>query len=426
MQCDPAPLQPTWSGHVASTTDALILFEGCLQGRIKHLSRRPYDRERLGLIQSGNVFIYEEFSSGIKRWTDGRHWSPSRVLGNFLVYRELRAAFQPGMTRKVTRPRRAPYSERRGSGDGQTDAEYALIGPLVDSYPFKPGGLVKKIIRVVLNGVPHHLVAYYTLEDVENGRLTRPPWDPALSNIIPRRELVFQEGFRVSVDQEKDALSEASEWYAEYNAFGAGDGLLSTGATMDALYATYSDDSTSRRSSLASVPVDQLQRESTHQDFTTPDSFYQLGYFKTEEPTPLGGFASMHTPASSRPTSEGGPPPSSSYYPLMIPPAATTASLEAPCPPALAFPDTRQQGHLADDHHRAPFAQDGDLLIPSQIAAGDQGGRSGPPQPPAFHPAAVPIAGYPAGGYPMCGGLGDSPLYGEVQPSDLGFSVTVG
>ncbi|CAO3597762.1 unnamed protein product [Absidia cylindrospora] len=26
---------------------------------------------------------------GIKRWTDGLVWSPSRIFGNFLIYREL-------------------------------------------------------------------------------------------------------------------------------------------------------------------------------------------------------------------------------------------------------------------------------------------------------------------------------------------------
>jgi len=385
------------------------------------------------LIQSGNVFIYEEFSSGIKRWTDGRHWSPSRVLGNFLVYRELRAPFQPGMTRKVMRPRRAPYSERRGSGDGQTDAEYALIGPLVDSYPFKPGGLVKKIIRVVLNGVPHHLVAYYTLDDVENTRLTRPSWDPALSNIIPRPELVFQEGFRVPVDQEKDTLSETSEWYAEYPNLGTGDGAMATNAALDSLYNTYSDESTSRRSSLASVTMDHPQ-DCAHQDFGASDTIYHYTYFKREEPTPHDGFATMHTPASSQPTSECGPPPSLGYYPLMIPTAVTTTSIEAPCTPAHAYPPVAHHDHI-DNHHRAPFGtattHDGGLLIPGNIAAPDQSGRSGPPQIQALHPTAMPIAAYPAGGYPSCSGLA-SPLYNDVQAQhggqgfDFGYSVTVG
>src|SRR6187549_2541575 len=84
-----APLAPTFYGHVTSTTDALLIFEQVLSGRATHVSRRPHDRERNELIKSGNVFVYEENASGIKRWTDGIHWSPSRILSNFLVYRQL-------------------------------------------------------------------------------------------------------------------------------------------------------------------------------------------------------------------------------------------------------------------------------------------------------------------------------------------------
>lgn len=41
------------------------------------------------MIRPGSVYVFDELESGIKRWTDGKVWSPSRILGNFLVYREL-------------------------------------------------------------------------------------------------------------------------------------------------------------------------------------------------------------------------------------------------------------------------------------------------------------------------------------------------
>ena len=40
------------------------------------------------MVQSGAVFVFDEHESGIKRWTDGLVWSPSRILGNFLVSHE--------------------------------------------------------------------------------------------------------------------------------------------------------------------------------------------------------------------------------------------------------------------------------------------------------------------------------------------------
>lgn len=62
-------VEPTFIGHVASTHDALILFEACLTGCLDPFARRPFDRERPELIKSGNVFVYNDASSGMKRWT---------------------------------------------------------------------------------------------------------------------------------------------------------------------------------------------------------------------------------------------------------------------------------------------------------------------------------------------------------------------
>lgn len=48
------------------------------------VKRRLRDDERKA-IRSGQVFVFDERESGIKRWTDGMLWSPSRILLNFLV-----------------------------------------------------------------------------------------------------------------------------------------------------------------------------------------------------------------------------------------------------------------------------------------------------------------------------------------------------
>lgn len=78
----------TYYGGIESTADALRVFELCRQGRLGRVRRRLHDAERRQ-IRSGSVFVFDEAESGIRRWTDGRVWSPSRILGNFLVYREL-------------------------------------------------------------------------------------------------------------------------------------------------------------------------------------------------------------------------------------------------------------------------------------------------------------------------------------------------
>ncbi|KAF4336243.1 Sge1 [Fusarium beomiforme] len=216
------PLQPTYCGFIGDTTDALIIFEACLSGKLAHVPRRPHDRERQDLIKSGNIFVYEEHASGIKRWTDSISWSPSRILGNYLLYRELEKPFPPGEKKRArgrngktsqqsggitkSRPRNTvPYQTGLEHGMDYPaqveDDERALVGSLVDSYDFKDKGLVKKTISITFNGVPHHLVSYYTVEDVKLGKLRSPMEDPRLSNVIPRSELITGQNFRAPIEE---------------------------------------------------------------------------------------------------------------------------------------------------------------------------------------------------------------------------------
>ncbi|KAG6006057.1 hypothetical protein E4U21_007417 [Claviceps maximensis] len=212
------PLNPTFEGHIASTLDALILFEACLSGELNHVPRRPHDRERQDLIQSGFIFIYEEHASGIKRWTDGVSWSPSRILGNFLIYRELEAPFPPGEKKRALKKKKPSTGgvaksvlPSRSSVNGfalagvdsspAKDTERALVGSLVDSYPFKKDGLIKKTISITHQGVPHHMVSYYSVSDVVSGRLTAPSRHPSTRGIIPRTELIMSQNFRAPIDE---------------------------------------------------------------------------------------------------------------------------------------------------------------------------------------------------------------------------------
>ncbi|KAL7789861.1 Gti1/Pac2 family domain-containing protein [Trichoderma ceciliae] len=194
--------------------DALILFEACLHGRLNHVPRRPHDRERQELITSGNIFIYEEHASGIKRWTDGVSWSPSRILGNFLIYRELEKPFPPGEKKRALKKKKVSQginkSDSRPSSTLSSvmdpsniskDPERSLVGSLVDSYPFKSHGLVKKTISITFQGVPHHLVSYYNIDDVLKGGLITPSDCSAFNDIQPRAELVMSQNFRNPLDE---------------------------------------------------------------------------------------------------------------------------------------------------------------------------------------------------------------------------------
>lgn len=75
----------SFSGVVNTTIEALCLVEAVRQGKVPRLIRRLGSSEREGTIKSGAVFVFGVEESGIKRWTDFKLWSPSRIDGNFLV-----------------------------------------------------------------------------------------------------------------------------------------------------------------------------------------------------------------------------------------------------------------------------------------------------------------------------------------------------
>lgn len=78
---DPQP----YLGLVDNTVQAMRLVYAARQGVIPRTIRRLNIQERKTMLFSGAVFVFGEEESGMKRWTDGRLWSPSRISGNFLV-----------------------------------------------------------------------------------------------------------------------------------------------------------------------------------------------------------------------------------------------------------------------------------------------------------------------------------------------------
>lgn len=87
----------------------------------------------------------------MRRWTDGKCWSASRVSGCFLTYRELEA-------------RKKPSSSITG-------------GPTSNLY--KAEGLIKQSFSMTTtSGRKLHVISYYTKRDVREGLLRRVSEDP--------------------------------------------------------------------------------------------------------------------------------------------------------------------------------------------------------------------------------------------------------
>ena len=144
-----------WSGWIESTGDALLILEAARRGLIPRVTRRLVDSERK-LIASGSVFVFDEVESGIKRWTDGLFWSPSRILGNFLLYRETEKRGAGHRSARLNTDTNDDDSKAEGQllSFKKTDnasvgvdkhKERILVGSLTNSYKFKPDGLMKKV-----------------------------------------------------------------------------------------------------------------------------------------------------------------------------------------------------------------------------------------------------------------------------------------
>lgn len=70
----------------------MCLINLAIMNYIPKTHNRLSRREKLS-IQPGSIFIYSEKEAGILRWTDRKEWTPSRVHGIFLYYRELNGDF---------------------------------------------------------------------------------------------------------------------------------------------------------------------------------------------------------------------------------------------------------------------------------------------------------------------------------------------
>ncbi|ORY94901.1 Gti1/Pac2 family-domain-containing protein [Syncephalastrum racemosum] len=198
----------TFHGYIETTRDSLLIFEACRQGLLPRVGRRLQEKERQ-LVKSGAVFCFDENESGIKRWTDGLVWSPSRILGNFLVYRELDKRASTSTNNDDTKAASACFGQNNlCMNRSEHQRERALVGSLTSSYRFKRNGLIKKSMSLVVDGVQQHLISYYTKEDVLASQLPTPSKVPHLAALDISPELLVRQNFRIPLFLDTDASVE--------------------------------------------------------------------------------------------------------------------------------------------------------------------------------------------------------------------------
>ena len=172
----------TYHGQVRTPQDAIILFEACRLGLLPRVQRRLSEKERQA-IRSGSVFVWDEREAGMRRWTDGKSWSASRVSGSFLTYREMEG--KRGSA-GVSGGRGSKMSDNGRSSADDTSQQDPEEGP--DGYRYKPDGLMKQSFSITTSQGQHlHLISYYSRAHPTAPGLRQPTTDPSLSQIQPQK-----------------------------------------------------------------------------------------------------------------------------------------------------------------------------------------------------------------------------------------------
>ncbi|KAI1130631.1 Gti1/Pac2 family-domain-containing protein [Nemania abortiva] len=168
----------TYHGYVRTPNDAIKLFEACRLGHLPRVQRRLSEKERQS-IRSGSVFVWDEREAGMRRWTDGKSWSASRVSGSFLTYREMEGKRGSGFGASRRTTGRSPDSGRLSEDDQEGEPE---------GYRYKQDGLMKQSFSITTSQGQHlHLISYYARPLPGAPDLPQPSSDPALRSITPAK-----------------------------------------------------------------------------------------------------------------------------------------------------------------------------------------------------------------------------------------------
>ncbi|KKY31583.1 putative camp-independent regulatory protein pac2 [Diaporthe ampelina] len=170
-------MMETYHGLVRTPADAIKLFEACRLGLLPRVQRRLSEKERQS-IRSGSVFVWDEREAGMRRWTDGKSWSASRVSGSFLTYREMEGKRGGGFGASRRSAGKTPDSGR-GSDEDNDDGE-------PDGYRYKADGLMKQSFSITTSQGQHlHLISYFSRPHPSEPDLPQPSSDPSLRHIVP-------------------------------------------------------------------------------------------------------------------------------------------------------------------------------------------------------------------------------------------------
>lgn len=183
------------TGYINNYEEAILLIHAI------RLECFPLLKERLSIedrekIESGDIFCFIENENGMKRWTDGRIWSPSKICGEFLVYQEVPRHLSKNSIKK-----------RKGNEVILSNGATNLVRKedIIDRTT-----LHKKTISVRLNNTTYHIISYYR-PIFANYSLFDIPFFQRLSDAINLYPMLKDDNFI------KENLNTDPNFYERYN-----------------------------------------------------------------------------------------------------------------------------------------------------------------------------------------------------------------
>ncbi|WUR03126.1 cAMP independent regulatory protein [Vairimorpha necatrix] len=133
-------------GYIQNYEDAMLMVHATRLGYIKPITQRLRSEERDNL-RSGDIFVFIETENGIKRWTDGKIWSPSKINGQFLLYKEVPRHLSKSALKKTSIQKNLSKQQL-----AQLHREIREDDKL---------GFHKKTISILHEGKTYHIIGYY-------------------------------------------------------------------------------------------------------------------------------------------------------------------------------------------------------------------------------------------------------------------------
>ncbi|KAF7682481.1 cAMP-independent regulatory protein pac2 [Astathelohania contejeani] len=156
-------------GYIHDFDEALLVMH-CIRLGIFCPETERLSVEHRNSIKSGSIFCFIESENGMKRWTDGKIWSPSKIVGQFLLYKEVPRHLSKSALKKLKKNKikRDRATIEYGNFENGCNNNFNLF---------------KKTISITYENKIYHIISYFQPIFDRRG-IKQLPFFKALQSII--------------------------------------------------------------------------------------------------------------------------------------------------------------------------------------------------------------------------------------------------